>query len=61
MDKEAALKEDFKGQLCLNILNCVQEGLAFSLEEEAEPAAVIKTLCNNMQSRESECCFVGVY
>ena len=30
MDKEAALKEDFKGQLCLKMLNCVQE-------EEAEP------------------------
>lgn len=37
MDKEAALKEDFKGQLCLKILNYMQEGLAFSLEEEAEP------------------------
>lgn len=37
MDKEAALKEDFKGQLCLKILNCVRE-------EETEPRRSVKDL-----------------
>lgn len=37
MDKEAALEEHFKGQLCLKILNCVRE-------EETEPHRIDKDL-----------------